>query len=151
MAPSSYYLFRSLQHHLAVTHFVTRFQDLKSYEIALMILSLRSWLASIFKEFVCYQKNGKRSLMQTGNIALINFFIYFRIKIEFTKKLRTFLYTCYFINSPKSFLIKSTATFAYIFITINIIYNMALQNVTYLALHFIVQPDKMLISNTYYA
>jgi len=82
IAPSDYYLFRSLQHHLADTHFV-RFEEMRKC-IDDFIASKTG--ASIVKEFAGYPKNSKRSLMQTGNISLINIFCLFLNRMNFRNK-----------------------------------------------------------------
>jgi len=64
MAP--YYLFRSLQHHLADTHFV-RFEEVRKC----IDDFIASKPVSFIKEFANYSKDAKRSLMQTGNISVI--------------------------------------------------------------------------------
>jgi len=72
MAPSDYYLFRSLQHHLADTYFV-KFEEIRKC----IDDFIASKPASIVREFASYPKDGKRSLVQTGNISLINIFCLF--------------------------------------------------------------------------
>jgi len=72
MAPSDYYLFRSLQYHLADTHFV-RFEEIRKC----IDDFIASKLVSFYHQKIqaSYPKDGKR-LMQTGNISLINIFLF---------------------------------------------------------------------------
>jgi len=73
IAPSNYYLFRSLRHHLVDTHFV-KFEEIRKCIDDFIASTSRQ--ASIVKEFASYPKDGKRSLMQMGNISLINIFLF---------------------------------------------------------------------------
>jgi len=74
MASFDYYLFRSLQHYLADTHFV-RFVEIRKCMDD--FIASKPVGASIIKEFASCPKDGKRSLIQTGNISLINIFCLF--------------------------------------------------------------------------
>jgi len=74
MAPSDYYLFRSLQHHLADTQLNdARFENIRK--------CIDDFIASK-PESSCRQEIRKlsgrwqRLLMQTGNILLINIFLF---------------------------------------------------------------------------
>jgi len=75
MMPSDYYLFRLLQHHLAGIHFV-RFKEIRKciddFIASKPVSFYRQGIASYPKP-----KDGKSSLMQTGNIPLINIFCLF--------------------------------------------------------------------------
>jgi len=73
MAPSDYSLFLWLQHHLADTSFV-RYEEIRK--------CIDDFIASKPVSFYCQEirkqpKDGKRLLMQTGNISLINTFCLF--------------------------------------------------------------------------
>jgi len=71
MVPSDYYLFRSLQHHLANTHFV-RFEEIRK--------CIDDFIASepvnCYRQGIHKLEDIKRSVMQTGNILLINIFLF---------------------------------------------------------------------------
>jgi len=72
MAPSDYYPFQSLQHHVADTHFV-RFEEIRNC----IDDFIASKPVSVCYQEIRYPKDGKKSLMETGNISLINIFCLF--------------------------------------------------------------------------
>jgi len=59
MVPSDYYLYRSLQHHLADAHFV-RFEEIRKCIDDFIALK------PVIKEFASYPKDGDKSLMENG-------------------------------------------------------------------------------------
>ena len=72
MAPSDYYLFRSLQYHFADRHF----ERLEEIRQCINDSIVWSRCASIVKEFASYPKDGRRSLMQMETILMINIFLF---------------------------------------------------------------------------
>jgi len=88
MAPTDYYLFQSLQHHLAHTHFV-RFEEIRKCIDDFIV----SELVSFYRQGI-RRRMAKDRWCKRGIFRWLIFFVCFWIKIEFYKrKYRTLLYT----------------------------------------------------------